>query len=404
MRDRRCVKPLSGYRVVDFSQLIAGPSATAMMTDLGAEVIKVETPSGDPARNLRRAETPPGPGSPTYRAYNSGKRSIVLNLKDSRGQEIARKLIADADVLVESFRPGVMDRLGLGPDDVRRLNPKLVYASLAGFGFGPVSSTRRGVDLVIQAESGLMSVTGFADGLPTKVGFTIVDAAAGHVLTEAILAALLYRERMSLPPPAVRVSLLDVAMHLQAGPLAEYLETGHVPQRVGNAAPTSAPADLLRVKDGYIVVSAYLEGHWLALCETLGCPELIEDSRFRTVEARLVNRAELCSQLERALATDTAEVWLSRLSAEKIVAGVVKDYAQVAASVEAREGTVIGDDEVVPRVPTIGSPFSLSDLDKRPQQSAPTPGEHTLEILTGCGYSAEEIDLLETDQVISGAR
>jgi crotonobetainyl-CoA:carnitine CoA-transferase CaiB-like acyl-CoA transferase len=395
------VKPLSGFRVVDFSQLIAGPSATAILAELGATVVKVESRTGDPARNLRRASTPEEASSPTYRAYNAGKRSIVLDLKDDGGREVARALAAQADVLVESFRPGVMGRLGLGRDELRELNPRLVYASLAGFGFGPVSSGRRGVDLVIQAESGLMSVTGFADGPPTKVGFTIVDAAAGHVLGESILAALLHRERTG-EAKAVRVSLLDVALHLQAGPLAEYVETAVVPERAGNAAPTSAPADLLRVKDGFIVVSAYLDAHWRALCRTLDLNELLDDPRFATVDVRLLNRAELCLTLERALARETAEVWLSRLTEQKIVAGTVKDYAQVVSSVEAREGNVIGE-AGLHHAPVIRSPFVLSEMERTDPAPAPSPGEHSEEILAELGYSTEQVDRLLNGTAVTGS-
>jgi crotonobetainyl-CoA:carnitine CoA-transferase CaiB-like acyl-CoA transferase len=390
------VKPLDSYRIVDFSQLIAGPSATSMMADLGATVIKVETPSGDPARRLRRAETPVEHSSPTYRVYNAGKRSIALDLRTPEGQQIAHALLRTADVLVESFRPGVMDNLGLGQRDVHEINPRLVYASLAGFGFGPSARGRRGVDLVIQAESGLMSVTGFPDGPPTKVGFTIVDAVAGHVLTEAVLAALLHRERSGGPARSVRVSLLDVALHLQAGPLSEYLETGHVPRRSGNAAPTTAPADLLSVKDGYIVVSAYLDAHWRSLCGVLGRDDLVSDPRFATVEDRLAHRAELCATLEEALLQDTAETWLAKMTAERLVAGAVKDYAQVAASVEARESPVLAG----AGQPLVGSPFSLSGMDRQEVGPAPDLGADTAEILRELGYPQQRIDELTAAAVV----
>jgi crotonobetainyl-CoA:carnitine CoA-transferase CaiB-like acyl-CoA transferase len=391
------VEPLAGFRVVDFSQLIAGPSASAMLADLGATVTKIESPKGDPARGLRRAGAPVEDSSPTYRAYNKGKRSIVVDLKSPEGIEIVRRLIRESDVLIEAFLPGVMDRLGLGSEAAHAINPSLVYASLAGFGFGEVGRTRRGVDLVIQAESGLMSVTGYRDSPPTKVGFTIVDAAAGHVLTEAILAALLRRERTAGTPANVRVSLLDVALHLQAGPITEYLETGQVPARVGNSAPTSAPADLLSTKDGYIVVSAYIERHWQSLCRILGTEYMLDDDRFSTLVGRLANRDEMCEHLERGLASETSSVWLERFAADGVVAGAVKDYDELVVSPEVRESSVLpaygaaGSGE-----PNAGvrAPFWLSGSETPRHDPAPVAGQDTRAVLHDLGYADGEIDEL----------
>jgi crotonobetainyl-CoA:carnitine CoA-transferase CaiB-like acyl-CoA transferase len=308
--------------------MVAGPSASLLLADYGAEVIKVEPPQGDGGRQLRSPATALLPDSPVFVAYNRNKRLVRLDLRTDAGRAAALHLVDEADVVVEASRPGSMERLGLGADTLLARNPRLVYASVSGFGQGPIGRRRGGVDIVVQAESGIMSTTGYPDRPPTKVGFTVVDAACGHALCHGILAALFRRERTG-QGEVVRVSLYDVALHLQTGPLTEYLMTGEQTPRSGNSAPLTAPADLLRCADGEIIVSAYLEPHWRSFAQTIGAPELLADPRFTTGIDRARGRAELVALIEQRLAAGTVAEWVSRLQAVGVLVAEVKDYAGV---------------------------------------------------------------------------
>ncbi len=323
-------KPLSGIRVIEFAQMVAAPSAALLLADYGADVIKVEPPEGDNARRLLSAAATNLPVSPIFVAYNRGKRLLRLDLRAAADLAIAKQLIAAADVLIEASRPGAMERLGLGPEAAMALNPRLIYGSVSGFGWTASVINKRGVDMVVQAESGIMSMTGPAES-PMKVGFTVVDAASGHAFCHALLAALFKRER-SGRGERVRVSLYDVALHLQSGPLVEYLMTGVQVPRSGNSAPLSAPADLLRCAEGAIVISAYLPSHWLSFLKVLDSEGLATDPRFVTAADRLVHRGALIAELEARLAQRSASAWEALLAAAGLLVGQVKDYAMVAAS------------------------------------------------------------------------
>jgi crotonobetainyl-CoA:carnitine CoA-transferase CaiB-like acyl-CoA transferase len=393
--------PLDGTRVVEFGQLLAGPNAAMILADLGADVVKVEPQAGDAGRELKSAAFVGSTTSPTFVAFNRGKRSVALDLKARAGRRVALRLIEQADVVIESFRPGAMERLGLGCEDAQRLNPRVVYASVSGFGFVGPERERRGVDLVIQAESGIMSITGERDGRPLKVGFTVVDVAAGNVLAQAILAALLRRARTGRGD-AVRVSLLEVALHLQAQPFTEYLATGTVPERNGNSAPMTAPADMARTSDGHIVISAYLDDHWQILCRELGRQELADDPRFATKVARVAHREELLATLEETLMTRTRAEWLAVLQGAGLVVGVVKSYAEIEASpqVEANGSIIELDTEDGSVVRTVRLPFRFGEW--QPSRSTPPPeiGQHSVEVLGELGYAGEEIDQLVADGTV----
>ncbi len=392
--------PLHGLRVLELGNLLAAPCAGMVLADLGAAVVKVEALSGDPARELQTAAFTGSGTSPTFLAFNRGKRSIALDLRTVGGLEVVARLLEGSDVLIESFRPGVMDRLGLGVASLRRAHPRLVYASLSGFGHAGPERGRRGVDLVIQAESGIMAVTGQPEGPPTKVGFTVVDVAAGHVLAQGILAALLNRERTG-EGDCVSVSLLDVALHLQAAPMTEYLATGTLPPRCGNAAPMTAPADLLATADGHLVISAYLDTHWRLLCESLGRAELVDDARFATKVDRVRNREALVAELESTLRTDTSRAWIERLQGAGLAVGMVKSYADIEADAQVQAmGTVVnvgwGDDAPIR---TVRAPAQFGSWRPEYAMAPPALGEHTAEVLAEIGYSAAEIAALREDGV-----
>lgn len=320
--------PLEGIKVVEFAQMVAGPAAGLLLADYGAEVIKVEPPSGDGARNLRSIAAADLPETPVFVGYNRDKRLVTLDLRDETDRTTALSLVDAADVVIESSRPGVMERLGLGADTLLSRNPRLVFASVSGFGRGPIGSRKGGVDIIVQAESGIMSTTGYPDGPPTKVGFTVVDAACGHALCHGILAALFRRERTGRGE-VVRISLYDTALHLQTGPLTEYLMTGTQTPRSGNSAPLTAPADLLRCADGEIIVSAYLPQHWATFAALIGAPELVDDPRFGSGVQRANHRAELIELLQQRLLTRSVADWLTEMHEAGLLAAEVKDYSGV---------------------------------------------------------------------------
>jgi crotonobetainyl-CoA:carnitine CoA-transferase CaiB-like acyl-CoA transferase len=382
--------PLQGLRVLELGNLLAAPCAGMVLADLGAEVVKVEGFGGDPARELQTAAFTGSGTSPTFLAFNRGKRSLALDLRTVGGLEVASRLLERSDVLIESFRPGVMDRLGLGVETLRRSHPRLVYASLSGFGHVGPQRGRRGVDLVIQAESGIMAVTGQPDGPPTKVGFTVVDVAAGHVLAQGILAALINRGRTG-EGDHVSVSLLDVALHLQAAPMTEYLATGKVPPRCGNAAPMTAPADLFSTADGHLVISAYLDDHWRSLCETLGRADLLTDPRFVTKVDRVRHRDELVRELEATLHTDTSRGWMARLQGAGLAVGMVKSYADIEADEQVRAmETLVSVGEASP-IRTVRTPARYGSWQTEYSIAPPGVGEHTEEVLGELGYSPDDV-------------
>jgi crotonobetainyl-CoA:carnitine CoA-transferase CaiB-like acyl-CoA transferase len=320
--------PLTGILVVDFTRLIAGPSATDLLAALGARVIKIESAGGDPMRLARSAGTGSAAASPTFVAYNSLKESIVLDLKEDDDHDIALRMCARADVIVESFRPGVMHRLGLGPDVIRESNPHVIYASLSAFGDVEPMASRGGVDLVLQAECGLMSVTGEPGREPLKVGVPIVDAAAAYVLAFGVVSALLHRCRHGVSDD-VAVSMFDVGLHAQAQAFSEFLMSGVEPPRTGNRVPYAAPAEMYPTGDGMLVLSAHIREHWPRLCSLLGRPDLAADPRFIDVQKRVENREALNIELSEALAAHTAAEWVDILSGAGLTVGRIRTYDEV---------------------------------------------------------------------------
>ena len=315
--------PLSGITVVDFGQYIAAPGAAQTLADLGADVLKIEGPGGDQARGIGVY------GEAIMRAYNRRKKSIVLDLKAEDDLRHARALIARADVVIHNLRPGVMEKLGLSADEIRELNPTVILAAVSGFGTDGPSRRRPGLDIAAQAETGMMSVTGEADGDPQRVGFPLVDHATSYVVTQAVLAALFRRERTGLGDD-IDVSLLDVAIDLQCVNWGEYSLTGVAPHRRGNGQPTAAPAaDIFPTADGSIVVSAYTEQRFTQLCDLAGRPDLPKDPRFADNPARVAHRGELLAALTPFFAGLDTEAALTALTSVGIVAGAVRTYDQV---------------------------------------------------------------------------
>ena len=373
---------LDGLKVLDFSRVLAGPFATMMLGDLGAEVIKVERPDGG---DETRAWGPPfdARGQATYfLSVNRNKRSLVLDLNNHADRERARDLAETADVLVENFRPGLMDRLGLAYEDLQPGNPGLVYCSITGFGPGQ-GARLPGYDLLVQALGGLMSITGEPDRDPQKVGVALVDILTGLFATSGILAALRHRERFG-EGQKVEVSLLASLLGALVNQASAYTAGGVVPQRMGNAHPSISPYELYDAGDGQLVIAVGNDRQFRALCETIGRPELADDARFATNTDRVANRTQLREELDRALRERPAAHWSEALTAARVPAGPVNDVG--AAFRLARE---LGLDPVVeisdgdrPATPLTRNPITLSRTPATyrsapPALGAPGPGEVT---------------------------
>ncbi|MQP33252.1 CoA transferase [Rhodococcus erythropolis] len=392
-------KPLEGVRVVDFGQFIAAPAATQVLADLGAEVIKVEAVDGEACRIIGIY------GEAIIRTYNRDKKGIALDLKDPRGLQIARELIASADIVVQNLRPGVMDRLGLGADAVRAAHPEIVYATVSGFGLHGPSKQRPGFDIAAQAESGIMWVTGEADGEPQRVGFPVVDAAAAHVFAQAILGAYIRRLRFGVGDE-VEVSLLEVAVHLQGPNWGEYLITGTEPIRSGNGQPAVAPAaDIMPTLDGDIVVSAYSPPHFTALCRLIDRTDLLDDPRFSDNQTRVANRAALLAELRPAFGRMTRETALEQLARRGVVAGRISSYGEVRKNPDVEASGLFIDVSGTDGAPytSLKSPWRLGSMVEQTGLGAPELGQHTAELLTELGYTPQDIVDLDAAAVVRAA-
>lgn len=384
------ILPLAGLRVIDLGQYIAGPGAAMTLAELGADVVKIEPLEGDQARHIGRY------GQSMVRAYNRGKRSIALNLKTDAGRDAALRLIDRADVLVQNLRPGAAERLGLDAGTLRARRPRLICLSIAGFARGGPSASRPGYDIAAQAESGLMSVTGEPDRPPQKVGVPIIDAAAAQMGAQAVLAALLHRERTGIGT-AIETSLFEVAMHLQASTWADYLGGAPEPTRRGDGQPHNAPAaEVVPTRDGHIVLSAYADDHWRRLCRVLGREELASDERFRTNEQRVAHRDALKAVLRDCLSAYTSEDCVAMLSRHGIVAGAVRSYAQVLRSEDLDASGLLvdafGADGEHYR--TLGLPYRFDAAPRPSLAAAPACGGDGDALLAEVGFDADAIAAL----------
>jgi len=314
---------LAGIRVADFSRVLAGPFATMLLADLGAEVTKVERPGGG---DDTRSWGPPfdDRGRATYfQAVNRNKRSVALDLRDPAGYEQARRLALEADVLFENFRPGLMDEIGLGYEQLRPAHPSLIYCSITGFGAG-LGAALPAYDLLVQALGGLMSITGEPDGNPQKVGVALVDVLAGLFAAVGVLAALRHRE-LTGEGQRVEVDLLSSLLASLVNQASAYTLAGQIPARLGNAHPSIAPYELFQTGQGQLVLAVGNDRQFAALCEALEAAELAEDPRFADNGARVVNRDALRIALEERLRTRAAADWAELLTAARVPAGVVND-------------------------------------------------------------------------------
>jgi crotonobetainyl-CoA:carnitine CoA-transferase CaiB-like acyl-CoA transferase len=381
---------LSGVKVIDFTQVMAGPTCTLSMADLGADVVKVEAPAGDLARAL--SPWVQGEGVP-FLALNRNKRSIVLDLKQPEHRQAALQLVSQADVLVESFRPGVMARFGLDYATVSSSNPRLIYCSVSAYGQQGTAKDLPGVDGVLQAVSGLMSVTGAPGGEPCKVPVPVVDLITGYIATISVLAALTDRQRTGRGQH-VEASMFASAIALQHTNFATYFANGQVPGPQGNAASYSTPNEALRCADGWIMVAAYHPARWQALCKVIGVPELACDPRFVDNKSRLQHRKELLRELEVHMHLHPRTFWLEQFAAADIICGPINDYAEVTQSAPFVEAA-LAETLLHPIAGELKMPRSvIGAVGERPraQRAAPTLGQHTREVLVELGLPHDSIE------------
>jgi formyl-CoA transferase len=384
--------PLDGVRVVDLTQVMGGPFCTMQLGDLGADVIKVEPPAGDLSRSMGGAPLRmTGDDNAPFFALNRNKRSIVLDLTQDRDHTVFMALVETADVLVESFRPGVMKRLGIDYDTIAALNPRLIYASISGFGQTGPYAHRPGFDLVAQGMSGIMSVTGEPDGTPVKCGVPIADLSVGLIATNGVLAALIARANTGRGQH-IDTSLFESALAMSVWETTEYWATGDAPRAQGSAHRLSAPYQAFRTSDGYITLAALTSLQWQRLCATLGREALATDSRFETNAARMANRPALVREIETSLAGRTTADWVDRMLAAGVPAGPIYDFAQVFADPHTRARHMIEDVDhpVAGRVHTLGFPLKMSDTPLRVRRPPPLLNQHAAEILRELGLEEGE--------------
>ena len=384
---------LKGITVLDFSQVGAGPTCGMLLGDLGADVIKVEAPAGDIGRQLG----PPWQHgeSVVSMSFNRNKRSIAIDLKHPDGPPLVRRMAAAADVVLESFRPGVMDKLGIGYAALRELNAGLVFCSVSAYGQTGPWRDKPGVDGIIQAVSGLMSNIGDDGSPPMKVLVPAADMTTGFLATSAVLAALRVRDTTG-QGQQLDLSLYNSAVMLQQSAIASYLSSGEKPLRTGTAAPYSTPNEAYPTRDGWIMIAAYHDDRWQALCRVLGDPALANDERFASNKQRMANRAALTGELTQRLAVHSSQQWQELLEAADIICGPIADYDTLLASPQLAHNGVIVEthniDAGVVRMP--GAAFGDRDAQARVRHGPPSIGEHSGEILAGMGLGPAEIEAL----------
>ncbi|HEV8662973.1 MAG TPA: CoA transferase [Candidatus Methylomirabilis sp.] len=394
-------RPLEGMVVLDATQIMAGPFCTLLLADMGADVIKVERPDG--GDDTRRMGPPFIAGeSAAFLAMNRNKRSLALDLKREEGKDLFRRLARRADVLVENFRPGTMEKLGLGYEALHEIHPGIIYCSVSGFGRTGPYRLRGGFDLVAQGMSGLISCTGHPGGPPTKVGVPISDLNAGMYAAYGVLCAYIHRLRTGRGQ-LVDTSLLEGAIAYTFWESAIFFATGENPEPMGSAHRLNAPYQVFRTKDGSLSVGAATQGTWEMLCQAIGRPDLSADPRFRENAARIAHYQELAAILEEVFQQDTTTHWLRRLEEAGVPAGPIYTLAEVYADphVRAREMAVEVEHPVAGRVQNIGIPVKLSGTPGRIARPAPTLGQHTDEVLAWLGVEKAAIARLREAGVVA---
>ncbi len=387
---------LEGIRILDLSHTLAGPYATMVLADLGAEVIKVEPPGGDETRSWAPHV---GGESAYFMSINRGKKSIVVNLKDPRGREIVYKLVQRCDVVIENYRLGVAEKLGVDYETLLKYNPRIVYCSIKGFGTKSPYALKPAYDIVIQAMSGLMATTGEEGRPPVRVSFALFDVITGLLAATTILAALLSNRR----PVRIEIPMYDASIFAMCYVPMIYLLTGRKPPRMGSAHPSIVPYQAFHDKDGkWFIVAAANDRLWQAMCKALGLEHLANDPRFRTNPDRVRNRDILIPMLQQVFATDARENWLKKLEEAGVPSAPVYELDEVfkdphvvsTGIVQKVKHSKLGE------IPQLAPPIYIDGERLPPSTPPPTLGEHTKEVLRWLGYTDEEIEKLKQENVI----
>lgn len=392
--------PLEGVKVLDLTRVLAGPYCTMLLCDMGAEVIKIERPNvGEDSRYF----SPFKNGESGYYIFlNRGKKSLTLNLKKPEGVEIFKKLTAKADVIVENFKPGTLEKLGIGYDMVREINPRIIMASISGFGQTGPYAQRPAYDIVAQAMGGIMSITGSPDGPPMRVGSSLGDMSAGVLAAFGILVALFWREKSGVGQH-VDVSMMDSIFAFLESNVVRYTFEGIVPTRIGSRHPISAPFDVYRAKDGWVVIAVANEALFERFCQAIGRPELVKDDRFSSDPNRVAHESELKSIIEAWSKNYTVQEVVDKLLRYSIPSSPILGIDEVChhPQIEARNMLVELDHPVAGKVKIPGQPVKLSMSPGRPRGPSPLLGQHTTEILVQyLGYTEEQIHELKEKEIL----
>ena len=398
MVDNTMSLPLDGIKVLDLTRLMVGPFCTMMLGDMGAEIIKVEIPHGEDTRHMGASIKGE---SALFLSLNRNKKSVTLNLKTPEGKEIFFKLVSQADILVQNFLPGVVERWGITYPAVAEINPKIIYISITGFGEQGPYRDKPSLDLIIQGMAGLMTITGPPGGPPTRVGTSIADIVTGIFSAYGALAALYARERTGMGQK-VEISLLDSMISLQTPRISQYFATGLNPARIGSASPFLSPIDTFETKDSYINISVFSDKLWSRFCQKLGIEYLTRDPRFDSNAKRLQHREELTAILQAIFKEKGTAEWINILEEEGIPCGSIDNYGEVFANPQTIKNEMVIELEhpIAGKIKVTGLPVKLQETPGSIRLPPPTLGQHTQEILTQLGYSTAEIDHLKARGVI----
>ncbi len=401
--------PLHGFRVLDLSRILAGPWASQMLADLGAEVIKIERPGvGDDTRGWGPPYMPDESGQATgeaayFHGANRGKQSVCIDMSKAEGQALIKQLVKHCDVLIENFKVGGLRKYGLDYDNLKTINPKLVYCSITGFGQTGPYAERAGYDFMIQAMGGMMSVTGAADGEPMKIGVALADVLTGLYAANAIQAALIHQLKTG-EGQYIDMALLDVQVATLANQAMNYLASGNNPARLGNAHPNIVPYQAFETSDGYMILAVGNDAQFQRFCELAGKPELAEDERFKLNRSRVRFRHELVPQVAEIMLTMTTDSWLDELNGRGIPCGPINNIDQVFADPQVQHRGMLQmlQHPTAGAVASVANPISLSVTPIEYDQSPPLLGQHTRLVLNELlGLGDAELDRLQKQEIVA---